>query len=164
MVKRKRQVEHLPWYRARNYKGDLTETEKRQLDAFRKQPKHPAAEEDDLPEEVRNYIGKIELELYDRKQDAIASNAFFSSAIGAALLFLNYKGWLGGPTIWAYVGAGLLLVLPWLYYWYQRGKNADEFLPDDLPDPTDEGIRREWEVQYIARNRQAERHASGKDT
>ena len=55
MVKRKRQVEHLPWYRARNYKGDLTETEKRQLDAFRKQPKHPAAEEDDLPEEVRNY-------------------------------------------------------------------------------------------------------------
>jgi exonuclease I len=31
MWKRKRKAEWLPWYRARNYKGDLTEAEKRQL-------------------------------------------------------------------------------------------------------------------------------------
>jgi exonuclease I len=55
MWKRKRKAEEwLPWYRARNYKGDLTEAEKRQFDAFRMQPKHPA--DHDLPEEVRNYI------------------------------------------------------------------------------------------------------------
>ena len=48
MWKRKR--EWLPWYRARNYEGDLTEAEKRQLDAFRMQPSHPAAKFDDLPE------------------------------------------------------------------------------------------------------------------
>ena len=69
MWKRKRKAEWLPWYRARNYKGDLTEAEKRQFDAFRMQPKHPAAQEDDLPEEVQSYIGRIEMELYDKKQE-----------------------------------------------------------------------------------------------
>jgi hypothetical protein len=59
MWKRKRKVERLPWYRDRNYKGDMSEDQKRQLDAFRMQPKHPAAEEDDLPAEVQNYINSI---------------------------------------------------------------------------------------------------------
>jgi len=63
--KRKGKPEWLPWYRSRNYKGDMTETEKRQLDAFRAQPKHPATRTEDLPEEVRDYINGIELELYD---------------------------------------------------------------------------------------------------
>jgi exonuclease I len=35
--RKKKQPEHLPWYRARNYKGNLTEDEKRQLDFFRMQ-------------------------------------------------------------------------------------------------------------------------------
>jgi hypothetical protein len=39
--RKKKQPEHLPWYRARNYKGNLTEAEKRQLDFFRMQEKHP---------------------------------------------------------------------------------------------------------------------------
>ena len=41
MWRRKRKAEWLPWYQARSYKGDLTEAEKRELDAFRMQPKHP---------------------------------------------------------------------------------------------------------------------------
>jgi exonuclease I len=77
MWKRKRKAEWLPWYRARNYKGDLTEAEKRQLDAFRMQPKHPAAQEDDLPEEVQSYIGRIEMELYDKKQEGAVGQAMF---------------------------------------------------------------------------------------
>ena len=85
------------------------------LDDFRMQPKHPAAQEDDLPEEVRDHIGTIEMELYDKKQEYAAGKAIVGSALGAALLFLNYKGCLGAPTIWSYAGAVLLLVLPWFF-------------------------------------------------
>jgi hypothetical protein len=44
MWKRKPKTEWVPWYRAHDYKGDMTETEKRELDAFRMEPKHPAAQ------------------------------------------------------------------------------------------------------------------------
>src|SRR5262245_48784989 len=71
-TKKKQPTEHLPWYRERNYTGNLTEVEKRQLDAFRMQEKHPAADYDDLPEEVKRYIGSLEMEVYDNKQGALA--------------------------------------------------------------------------------------------
>jgi len=63
----KRKGEWLPWYRARNYQGTLTETEKRQLDAFRAQPMHPAARLESLPKEVQDHISGIEMELFDKK-------------------------------------------------------------------------------------------------
>jgi tRNA (mo5U34)-methyltransferase len=53
--KRRRKPERLPWRCPQNYKGELTEAEKRRLDAFRMQPKHTSAQLDDLPEEVRDY-------------------------------------------------------------------------------------------------------------
>jgi hypothetical protein len=107
--------EWLPWYRAHDYEGNLTEAEKRQLDAFRVQPKHPAAELDDLPEEVQNYINTIECELHDEKNAVVFARALFFSAIGAALIFLNYKGFWGAPTIWQYAGAeGTLALRLWL--------------------------------------------------
>jgi hypothetical protein len=34
--------ERLPWYRAPDYSGNFTEAEKRALDAFRVQARHPA--------------------------------------------------------------------------------------------------------------------------
>ena len=110
-AKRKRKAEWLPWYRARNYKGNLTEEQKRQLDAFRMQPKHPAAQEDDLPEEVQNYINRIECELYDHKQQGLVGKAMALSVLGAAILFLDYKGYLGAPTILSTAAALFLLVL-----------------------------------------------------
>ena len=82
--------EWLPWYRAHDYDGDLTEHEKRQLDGFRMQPKHPAADLDNLPEEVRTYIGQIEMGLYNQKQERVVSRAFGLSGVGAALL--RHKG------------------------------------------------------------------------
>jgi hypothetical protein len=146
--------EWVPWYRARNYKGDLTEAEKRQLDAFRMQPGHPAATFDDLPEEVRNYISRIGVELYDRKQEGAVGRAFVLSAIGAALLFLNYKGYSVAPAIWSNIGAMLLLVAPWPVYWYEWRKNAEEFLPTatGAPPRIEEGIRQEWELNYLCRS------------
>jgi hypothetical protein len=38
--RKKKPAECLPWYRARDYKGDLTENEKRQLDLFRMRKEH----------------------------------------------------------------------------------------------------------------------------
>ena len=161
----KRKTERLPWYRAGDPKshiiiGNIPEAVKRQLDAFRMQPKHPAAHQDDLPEEVQSYIGSIEMELYDKKQEAAVTQAMFGSVVGAGLLFANYKGWLPSiSSFWSYVGAVLLLVVPWIWYWREWHKNAEEFTPEDYH-PTDEAIRREWEIKYLARSRRAERDAS----
>ena len=78
MWKRKKEW---PWYRARNYRGNLTEAEKRQLDAFRMQQKHPAANLDDLPDEVRRYLSNTEFKLYDKKQDEATGRAVLYSVI-----------------------------------------------------------------------------------
>jgi hypothetical protein len=154
----KRKAEWLPWYRARNYKGNLTEAEKRQLDVFRMQPRHPA--DHDLPEEVRRYICNITLELYDRKQDAAAGRAWTWSAIGAALLFGSYMGWFGAPTIWLYALGAWFLVFPWFVYRYEWKKNAEEFLPSDHShNAIDEGIRQEWELNWLYHNSQEKRDA-----
>jgi hypothetical protein len=148
--KRKKIAEWVPWYRAPNYDGTLTEAEKRELDAFRMQPKHPSAQYDDLPDEVQQYISKIQVELYDQKQDRASSRALFLSATGAALLYLTYKGCLDAAPL-MYVGAALLLVVPWFYYRYEWNRNAEEFHPSNLEYPTDEAIRKEWELDYITR-------------
>jgi len=153
-----RKPEWLPWYRARNYKGNLTEAEKRQLDAFRTQPKHPAATFDDLPEEVQSYLSGIQLELYEKKQEGVAGRAFLYSAIGAGLLFLNYKSCFAAPDIWVNLGAALLLVFSWFAYWRQWHKNAEDFHPKGVPwRATEEGIRKEWELSYIAWSRKKAR-------
>lgn len=148
--------ERLPWYRARNYKGNFTEAEKRQLDAFRAQPKHPATRTEDLPEEVQDYINRIELELYDHKQQDAVGQAFFYSLIGAALLALHYTGCLKAtPTPWIYAFDVLILVSPWFFYGYRWKKNAEEF-----HDPTDEVIRKEWEIIYVIAMRGQQRDAA----
>jgi hypothetical protein len=151
----KRKAEWVPWYRERSYKGNLSEAEKRQLDAFRTQPKHPAATFDDLPEEVQSYLSGIQLELYDKKQESVADRAFFFSAIAGGLLFLNYKSCFPTPDVWTNAGAVLLLLFAWFQYWRQWGKNAEEFTPAGATwRPTEEGIRREWELNYLFCSRQ----------
>jgi hypothetical protein len=148
MWKRKPKPEWVPWYRARNYKGNLTEAEKRKLDALRMQPKHPAASWEDLPEEVQNYLIKIELELYDMKQERAVSKAMFLSAIGAGLIYLNYVGFFGVPVPWwRYAAGALFLVVPWFAYRHEWNKNAEEMHPGH--NRTEEGIREQWELEYV---------------
>jgi hypothetical protein len=155
MWKRKQNVRWVPWYRAPGYNGDLTEAEKRQLDAFRSQPRHPAATSEDLPEEVQKYLGALELELYDAKQAAAATQALILSGIGAALLGLHYVNCLPVTAV-AYPFDVLLLLLPWLFYHRRWKRTADEFLSSpesDSPNPTDEALRAEWEREFILRKR-----------
>jgi hypothetical protein len=152
MGKRRHKQEWLPWYRARDYKGNLSEAEKRQLDAFRTQPTHPAARLDQLPEEVQEYIGRIELELYDHKQQEAAGFAFFWSLVVVIVLLLNYFGCFPHSSNWAYPTGGLLFVAAWVIYKRKWDRNAEEFLPsgDDAPrSRTNEALRYEWELNYI---------------
>ena len=169
MRKRKRKAKWVPWYRARNYKGALTEAEKRQLDAFRARPTHPATEGLDLPEAVQSYITRIEGELYDAKQDKLAGLALGVSIIGAVLLVLNFTaGVVFVPTVWSYLGAAVMFVAPLIVYGYLWKKNADEFNPtdEDVPNLSYEGIIKEWELEYIwrIRKQQRERTSDRNDT
>jgi hypothetical protein len=59
-----------------------SQVEKRQLDSFRMQESHPAADYDSLPEEVNS----LELENYDNKQGALALQTLFYSGIGGYFL------------------------------------------------------------------------------
>ena len=40
----------------------------------------------------------------------------------------------------------MLFVVPWIVYWREWNKNAEEHIDGDV---TDEGIRREWETNYL---------------
>jgi hypothetical protein len=160
--KHKAKPEWLPWYRARDYKGNLTEAEKRQLDAFRAQPKHPATRFEDLPEEVRNYVVRIELELHDIKTEVVFGRAVFVSLFGAAMLALHYTGCITASP-WNYAADLLLLVVPWFFCGYYSKKYDEEFLPsldEGVPNPIDEGICKEWELEYIVATHQQQRDAA----
>jgi hypothetical protein len=155
MWKRKRKTEFLPWYRSRGYKGNLSEAQKRELDSFRAQETHPASRYERLPVEVQNYIGRLELEIYDGKQEKIAAAALVVSMFGALTLYQMYFGF-PEPTNWRYVVSALCLVVPWIVYKYYWKKNAEAFLPDEpyAAFPTDEGLRLEWEIEYLSMRRQ----------
>jgi hypothetical protein len=154
--RRKKQAEQLPWYRMRNYKGNLTEAEKRQLDAFRMQEKHPAADYDSLPQEVQSYINGLELENYDNKQGALVLPILVCSGFGAYFLIRCILGYDEGSLV-NYAVSIAFLVLPWIWYRIKWKQNADAFLPETWPSPTHEALMREWELDYISNKRMSER-------
>ena len=146
----------LPWYRRPGYKGNLTEAQKRELDAFRTQAKHPSTRFEDLPEEVQGYIAGLELNVYDLRQEKAASLAIVCSLVGIALLYSHYFGKpLSLSVSWAWTFGLLLMIAPWFVYRHEWKKNAKEF---DLP--VDERLRREWELDYLARHREDEGHGA----
>jgi len=119
--RKKERKEPLPWYRARGYKGDLTEVEKRELDSFRHRETeggaHPSASYGDLPEEVQSYLSRIEIERYDLIQEMLIGRCFLLSGIGLFLL-LNHFDWIAPKydSTEMLLSAVLLLLAPWLYY------------------------------------------------
>lgn len=157
--RRKKNAERLPWYRAPGYKGNLTEAEKRQLDAFRMKEPHPAADFSDLPEEVQSYISRIEMAHYDLKQEGAAAKSLALTVVGAVVLYVSYYGVPPATSIWPYVAGALLVIIPWFYYKVEWNRNAEEFLPTDGPSPTDEQIKYEWELAYIVHQKMREKHA-----
>jgi hypothetical protein len=158
-----KQREVVPWYREPGYQGPLTEAQKRELDALRSQPKHPAARYEDLPEEVQAHIARLEVESYDRKQDLAAAPALACSAVGVALVCLHYFGAPTLSTFWTWtIGLGLVIV-PWAVYRREWNKNAEEFMPNYIGEgrdsPANEALLREWEVNYVSRQNISARNA-----
>ncbi|MBY3220908.1 hypothetical protein [Rhizobium laguerreae] len=153
---RKQNTEWLPWYRVPGFKGKVSEAEKRQLDAFRTQERHPAASYQDLPEEVQSYISRLELENYDFKQEKAANGSLFVSVLGATILGVNYFGVHIQPaaSIWPYAFGLLLLLAPWFVSSREWQRNADELHPrrHGGPNMTDENIRKEWELDFLTRH------------
>jgi hypothetical protein len=149
----KQNTEALPWYRDPNYKGTLTEVEKRKLDALRSEPRHPSTRYEDLPEEVQRYIAGLELQIYDLKQEKAVSKPILCSLAAIALVYLHYRP-LSLSTFLAWMIGSMLVLIPWLVYRREWNKNAKEFMPDTPAAATDEAIRREWEVDYVARHRE----------
>jgi hypothetical protein len=145
--------ERLPWYRATDYSGNLTEAEKRKLDAFRVQLRHPAYEYGDLPAHVESYIAGLEIEAYDFKQARAAARAFATALVGAAVLYVTRFGIGPFDSIWGYLGGLALLIIPWIAYHSEWQKNADAFSAYG-------GILKEWELDHITNSRIAAKHSS----
>jgi len=92
--------EHLPWYRAKNYRGDLTEREKQLLDDLRSRGDEQATKSDELPADVQGYIKHLEFELEEkRRQSNFNGSAFlifcaFLSAFASSSLNREPEEWL----------------------------------------------------------------------
>jgi len=151
--------EWMPWYRRKEYKGNLTEEEKRYLDSFRLEEKHPAAAYEDLPEEVQEYLSELSLAVYDLKQDGAANKAFALTSLGAFWIFVGYQeiGWLS-PLL-GYVLGGLTITFAWINHSREWKKNADGFgrikqegrgVPFSR---TQEKLQEYWELDAIDRFR-----------
>jgi len=145
-----------PWYRRKEYRGNLTEEEKRYLDSFRLEEKHPAVAVDDLPEEVQGYLSELELAVYDAKQDSVATKAFMLTGMGALVAFLAYHelGWL--PPLVGYVIGGVIITFAWINYSREWKKNADGLWIKQegrgIPfSTTEEKLQEYWELYEIVR-------------
>ena len=155
--RKKKPIERLPWYRARNYRGDLTENEKRQLDSFRMRREHPAASYDTLPGEVKVYIGELTLEIYDTKQERLRVACSVVSGASAFFLARYAFGYAEGSLFEYSLSLGML-IFPWIYYRIKWRKNADEYLPPgEAVFTVNEALRKNWELAYIVNKRSAAR-------
>jgi len=152
MWRRRKSGERPPWYRARDYKGNLTEAEKSKLDGFRARPRHPAFEYGELPEHVELYISGLEVEADELRQARATGRAITFSLVGALLLYANHFGFTPRDSILDYVFGIALVIVPWIAYRFEQRKNAEAF------GPASEGILKEWELEYIAKAYLDEKH------
>ena len=148
--------EWVPWYRRKEYKGNLTEEEKRHLDSFRLEEKHPAVAVEDLPEEVQGYLSELELAVYDKEQDGAATKAWGMTGIGAFMSFMAYHE-LGWPSpLLGYALGGASIVFAWINYSREWKKNADGLWMGKegkgVPfSRTEEKLQMYWELDEIMR-------------
>lgn len=158
MLWRKQIDPDLPWYRRPDYKGSMTEANKRKLDAIRDQEVHPATKWDDVPEDVQSYISRLEVEIYDYKQGQAFAGPAVTSVVGVCLVALMYFGFEPTSEPWRYLLGLALIVVPWFFYKRTWKANAEEFLPSgDRPaSRAEEQIRQEWELDYLSRLRRSD--------
>ena len=154
--RKKNPEDQVPWYRRRDYKGNLTEDEKREFDHFRwlaQQPggRHPA--DHDLPEEVDLYISKLKIELHDERGTLLMGRVLLASGFGV-LMLASFFGWSPfkvnneGSMLMLLFGV-VFIVAPWFYYVREAKKLGDQLFDYD-------GIRMEWELKHLFKTRRPE--------
>ena len=128
--KKRTPTEKLPWYRRRNYKGDLTEQDKVELDSFRLAAMKPggvcrATDVSELPDDVLSYIAKLEIELHDSLGSSIFGRALAYAVVGAFIV-ASSLGWTPKyeSQIWPWFGV-LLIVLAIVYYFWEEKRLRD---------------------------------------
>ena len=158
--------EWMPWYRRKDYRGNLTDEQKRHLDSFRLEEKHPAVAVEDLPEEVQSYLSELELAVYDAKREGVATKAFVLTGVGAFVIFLAYYelGWFA-PLV-GYVLGGAIIAFARINYSREWKRNADGLWIKQegrgVPfSRTEEKLQAYWELDEISRFRQ--RHEANTD-
>lgn len=156
----------VPWYRRKDYKGNLSEEEKRHLDGFRLQDKHPAAAYEDLPSEVQSYIVELELKVYDSLQDAEAGRAFVGTGVAAFIVFAAYHNLIWADPVVGYAIGAAVFGFSWLWYWRQWKRNAEALWikgeAKGVPfSRTQEMLQFHWEIEEIERHRMREKPAQG---
>lgn len=156
---RKRKDDDVVWYRHQNYKGGLSEEEKRELDSIRwpaEPGPHPAAKFQDLPEEVQEYISHLEIEVEGSKSflPIIAIIAGISLTIYCALSALDFVQYSDMfPSIiklslisFALIGIGILEYRKVQKIWGKKDRD-EEFMIN-------------WEIDYLSGR---QRYLSEKD-
>lgn len=148
--------EPLPWYRELNYKGKLTEREKRVFDSFRMQEKHPAADYQSLRNEVQEYIVHLEAERYQLELGRLVQGCLIVFALGCYFTYWafreDYIPWtLFGPSTALSLFFGIVfLSVPPVYYWRTSKKLIEKFIPDgDWAYNTNEALKKEWELNFL---------------
>ena len=135
---------------------ETTEAEKRELDAFRMQARHPAYQYPDLPEHVEAYIARLEIEAYDLKQERAAGRALTTTLVGAAILYVIHFGIGPSDSIWGYLWGFALLIVPWVVCRMEWRKYADAF-------SAHEGILMEWELDHVTKAKLAAKQQRAND-
>jgi hypothetical protein len=150
--------EWIPWYRRKEYKGNLTEDEKRHLDTFRVEGKHPATAFEELPKEVQEYLNELELSVYDATQERVAIKSLVQTCVGALLIFLAYLGlgWLS-PLVGYFLGCAII-TFAWFNHSRDWKQNADSIWIKQkgkgVPlSRTEDKLQEYWDLDAIGRFR-----------
>jgi hypothetical protein len=150
---RKRSGDDAAWYRHRNYKGNLTEDEKMELDSIRWQAKsgiHPAAKIDELPDEVIDYISDLENEALEYRKlphewAFIIAFCLFIYCILSGFELIKDIEYL--PNIWILLLISIIFLANSFY-------NINKL--DNLDFKSDKKLMEKWELDYIIFKRRSE--------
>lgn len=139
-----------PWFR--NPKARLTDDERWALESIRREPVHPAASVQDLPQEVGSLLTKMSLENYDQKGDIILFSHLPGFLVGLFGVLIGTFGGIGNIVLtdghtWTVAGGVLLMATSAVNYWRKESRIRAQFQIY-----TDELLKDEWEIGWVVDN------------
>lgn len=133
--------EDLPWYRGKGFKGNLTENEKRLLDSFRIDNKHPCTSNANIPEDVHALLIRLVVERQEDKLGSFSGKYTAIIGIAAFVIYLWYIDYLEISTSSLVVGGAGVVCLCVLYSFEYKKYSKILNIREE--------IKKEWELKYI---------------